>query len=228
VTVLPFNVRFDAAARFFAAKVPLSKGEFDRLADWAKIRAFTAAKVATANALQGVMDAVQDAIDEGLTFADFYEILDDVLEVNVSPAYAELVMRNNVQSAYGSGRWEEQRAQREDFPYLRLHEIIDGRERPTHHEENGTVKPIGDPYWKTHYPPWGFNCRGHAESLTEEEARVIGVAPTNILDGGESEDGFTSPGASDMYDPDLSTLDPTILMSVQRALREFNPSVVGD
>jgi SPP1 gp7 family putative phage head morphogenesis protein len=228
VTVLPFNVRFEAAARFFAAKVPLPRAEFDRLADWAKIRAFTAAKVTAARALQGVIDAVQDAIDEGLTFGDFYELLDDVLDVNVSRSYAELVLRNNTQSAYGSGRWDEQRAQRDDFPYLLLDEVDDERTRVGHAAQDGTVKPIGDPYWRTHYPPWGHNCRGHAASLTEGEAREIGISPTNILDASENEEGFTSPGASDMYNPDVSTLEPTIRACVRRALRDFNPNAVAD
>lgn len=228
MTVLPFNVRFDAAARYFAAKVPLPKVEFDKLADWAKIRAFTAAKVTAVRALQGLMDSVQDAIDDGLTFGDFYEVFDEVLDVKVSRAYAELVLRNNTQSAYGSGRLDEQRAQRDDFPYLLLDEVDDARTRPAHHIEDGTVKPIGDPYWRTHYPPWGHNCRGHAAALTEAEAREIGISPTNILDGGENEGGFTSPGVSDVYHPDLRTLDPTIRASVQLALRDFNPDAIDD
>lgn len=222
---LPFNVTFQEAVKFFRAKVPLTREEFNRLADWAKLRAFTAATVTKANALQRMQNAIRAAIEEGLTFDDFKAVVDDVVDVALAPHHAELVFRNNTQSAYGSGRLEQQRTQRDDFPFLQLHEIDDDRTRESHRAANGTVRPLGDPYWRTHYPPWGHNCRGYCESLTESEARAIGVAPVNILDDSEGE-GFTSPGASDAFDPDLNNLDPA--SAGQREARASRVRSSGD
>lgn len=229
MTALPFNIRFKAAAKFFAAKVPMTRAEFDLLSDWAKTRAFTVAGVTKARALQRVMGAVRTAIEDGLTLGDFNEILDEVLDVKLAPWHAELVLRNNVQGAYGTGRLKEQRSQREHFPYLQLHEVIDYRTRATHRAANGTIKPVGHDYWKTHYPPWGNNCRGHCESLTEEEVRELGgVTSTTIVEDMTNDERFTSPGASDGYDPDVSELDPPLRASLRRALMAFDPSKVRD
>lgn len=229
-TKLPFNVRFKEAARFFAAKVPLTRDEFDQLSDWAKTRAFTVATVTKAELLQDVQDAVGKAIDDGLTLADFRSILGDVMESRgwggLTPWHAETVFRTNIQSAYGIGRLQQQRDQRDDFPFLQYHAIHDSRTRPSHLALDGVVRPIGDPFWKKYYPPWAYNCRCDAESLTADEARAIGVAPVNIL--GEPEGDFTSPGASDEYDPDLSGLGAALRAKVQKMLDQFDPSSVTD
>lgn len=31
--------------------------------------------------------------------------------------------------------------------------------RDSHRALNGVIKPIGDPFWNTHMPPWDYNCR---------------------------------------------------------------------
>ncbi len=158
---LPFNVRFKAAADYFRSKIPLTRDEFDQLSDWAKTRAFTVATVAKAQILTDVMDAAQQAIDKGLTFADFQAILGDVMESRgwggLTPWHAETVFRTNTQSAYGAGRLQQQRTQREDFPFLQYHATHDGRTRAWHLALDKVVRAIGDQFWKKFYPPWEYN-----------------------------------------------------------------------
>jgi SPP1 gp7 family putative phage head morphogenesis protein len=225
---LPFNVPFTDAARHFAAKVPLPRAEFDLLSDWAKLRAFTVATVTKARVLNEIQGAVQMAIDDGLTMADFNLALDEILDVPLRPWHAETVFRTNIQSAYGCGRLQQQRAQKDDFPFLQLHEIDDTSTRRTHHAVDGTVQPVGSPWWRRWYPPSDYNCRGHAESLTADEARAIGVSPVNIIGDASADGDFAGPGASDAYVPNLSTLDPRLSDSVRRAIREFDPAAVDD
>jgi SPP1 gp7 family putative phage head morphogenesis protein len=225
---LPFNVRFEGAARYFAAKVPMTRPEFDKLADWAKVRAFTVAHVTKARALQGVMDAVQAAVDDGLTMGDFNKVLDDVVGVKLAPWHAETVFRTNTQMAYGVGRLQQQRAQRDDFPYIQIHEVMDDRTRESHRPRNGVVLALSDARVRRWYPPSDYNCRGYADSLSDEEARAIGISPTQVVGTNGDDNGFAGPGVGEDFDPDLSTLDPTLRASVRKALRDFSPSSVDD
>ena len=36
---------------------------------------------------------------------------------------------------------------------------MDGRERPEHHDWDGTLLPVDDPWWDTHYGPCDWECR---------------------------------------------------------------------
>jgi SPP1 gp7 family putative phage head morphogenesis protein len=229
---LPFNLPFKAAAKHFAKKVPLTREQFDLLAAWAKTRAFTVATVTKARVLEDLHDGLQKALEQGLTFGDFNELLDDVMGARgwagVKPWHAENVFRTNLQSAYGAGRWKQQQAQRDDFPFLQLHEVDDDRTRDSHHAVDGTVKPVGDRWWLTHYPPWAFMCRGSVESLTEDEARAIGISPVNMFEPGPADDDFTSPAASDLYEPNYSKIDPRVRSKVRSAIEAFDPDDVDD
>lgn len=228
---LPFDLTFEEAAKLFHTRVPLTREQFDLLVDWVKTRAFTVATVTSGDVLQGIMDGVQQAIDDGLTLADFRSVLDDLMDANgwsgLTPWHAETVFRTNTQAAYGAGRWDQQQAQREDFPALEYHAILDDRTRATHRELDGTVHAIGDPFWQTRYPPWDYNCRCHAEALSIDEASAIGIEPVNILDDTQSD--FTSPAAaaSDAYAPDLSRFSPALRAEIEQSIASFNPSTVA-
>jgi len=73
--------------------------------------------------------------------------------------------------------------------------------RHTHREMQGIIRPIDDPYWLTHWPPNGINCRCHVQLLTERDLRRYRFA-------------VTPDGDARLQVPD----DPG---------RGFNPGVVG-
>jgi SPP1 gp7 family putative phage head morphogenesis protein len=226
---LPFNVPFDEASAFFADKMAMSPEEFAALEDWAKLRAFTVATVTKAEILQDLLDAVQVAIDNGLTLADFRSALDDIMETRgwegITPWHAETVFRTNIQSAYGAGRLSQQRAAAVDFPFLMYVTVRDDRVREEHAALDGVVRAINDPFWSVYYPPWDYNCRCDAEALSTEEADATGPGP----EVGDMEDsGFSSPGAGYDYAPDLSELDPDLRRSVQDDISAFDPSKIDD
>lgn len=91
------------------------------------------------------------------------------------------------------------------------------------------VLALSDARVKGWYPPSAFNCPGHAESLTESEARAIGISPIRIVDA-EDESTFTGPGYGD--EPNLRGmlrgLDPTLSARVRKAIAEFDPAAVED
>ncbi len=231
IVKLPFNVPFAEASDYFGNKLPLTADEVAAIGDWSKALGFTVATVTKANVLQGILDAAQSAIDDGLTFADFSDSLRDIMDVQgwtgLTPWHAETVFRTNTQSSYGRGRWNQQYAQRGDFPFLQY--ITGSRPRLTHAALNGTVFAISDPRARTYYPPWAPNCNCAMESLTTEEAQGVGIEPVNVLDdGGGDPSGFVSPAKSDTYDPDLSALDPALRAKVEQMLARFNQSSIED
>lgn len=225
---LPFDVPFAEASKALAAKLPLTADEVAAIGDWSKSLGFTVATVTKANVIQGILDATQAAVDEGLTFADFSDSLRDVMSTQgwtgTTPWHMETVFRTNTQSAYGRGRWDQQLVQRDDFPFLQY--ITGSRPRPTHAALNLLVFAIGDPFVRTHYPPWEMNCNCAMESLSREEAEAIGTQPVNILDESGSDSGFVSPANTDTYHPDLSGLDPALRAKVEQMLASFDPASV--
>lgn len=37
--------------------------------------------------------------------------------------------------------------------------------RDSHRDLNGVIKPIGDPFWASHMPPWDYNCRCSVQAV---------------------------------------------------------------
>lgn len=73
---------------------------------------------------------------------------------------------NAVNSGLASKRWDEFQQTADLFPNLEYRTAGDGQVRPSHAELNGIIKPIGDPWWDTYYPPndWGCRCRARPTS----------------------------------------------------------------
>ena len=88
---------------------------------------------------------------------------------------AELVLRQNTFQAYAVARYKDQQDVKAAFPYLMYLTCGDENVRDEHAELDGKILPIDDPFWVTHYPPWDFGCRCLVESISEEEAKELGV-----------------------------------------------------
>jgi len=51
--------------------------------------------------------------------------------------------------------------------------INDSRVRPSHLAQDGTIRPVHDPFWKAgHTPPRGYRCRCNLITLTEARAQA--------------------------------------------------------
>ncbi|WP_175404756.1 phage minor head protein, partial [Endozoicomonas atrinae] len=79
------------------------------------------------------------------------------------------IFRTNLQSAYAVGQWQSIQANSQAAPFLMYDAVEDHRTRPEHQQWNGTARPLDDPFWQTHYPPNGWNCRCGVIQLTKEE-----------------------------------------------------------
>lgn len=160
--------------------------------------AFTVAKMLDVDLLSDVRDAVDAAIANGETLGEFSkklqpelakkgwwgrgELLDPldgvVKEVQLgSPRRLQTIFRVNMQMAYAAAdriRYEETK---ESAPYLMYDAVDDNRVRPQHRAWDGTVLPGDDPWWHSHNPPNGYNCRCGTIQLSTDDLRAMGKEP---------------------------------------------------
>lgn len=214
--------RFDEAVRAFRKRVPMTDEEFDKLSAEERARAFTVANVAQADVVQEVFDALDSAVENGTTLADFKdqvgEQLSEAWEGEDSPRM-EAIFRTNVMGAYGAGADEilSSPETKEARPYCRQDGIEDDRLCPICEPLVGVALPADDPYWASHVAPFHVNCRCPPRTpLTEDEAQEEGVdveAPE-----AEAADGFGSPEKFDDWEPDTSDYDEHIAAELDRKL----------
>lgn len=166
---LPKNIElkplpFDEAIEAFKGQVPLTPDEFYALADEARALGFTVARVMQMDVLVDIHGAVDKAIKEGETLADFRNRMDEIFETRgwtappeFTPWRIETIFRTNVQTAYSTGRYKQMVDQKEHFPFWEYDAVNDARTRPEHAALDGKVFPADHPFWDTWYPPNGYN-----------------------------------------------------------------------
>jgi SPP1 gp7 family putative phage head morphogenesis protein len=186
------DVKPEEAIKFFERKSELLRESFDWREVWQEehARQFTVAKSAGRGVLEDIFSATQDAIQNGTTFAEFQKRLTPVLQakgwwggaqdidpvtgeaVNVqlgSPRRLRIIYDTNVRMAFAAGRWERIDRTKALRPFLMYDAVNDARTRPQHRAWDNTVLPIDDPWWKTHYPPNGWNCRCSVVTLSQRQ-----------------------------------------------------------
>lgn len=176
---LPIGPPADAVAAL------VSKG-YEIAFDWREVwqeenaKAFTVAKAMSRDLLEDIREAVTKALDEGLTLQQFQKELRprlvargwwgralmtdpaDGVEKVVrlgSPARLRTIYQTNLRVSYMAGRWARLERTKSAFPFLRYIAVKDARVRPEHASWDGTILPVDHPWWETHYPPNGWNCR---------------------------------------------------------------------
>lgn len=160
-------------------------------------RAFTVAKSAGFDVLGDIGDAVDQAISEGQTFDQFKDDLIPVLQqkgwwgqqpafdpsTGLSPVSQlgslrrlQIIYDTNMRMSFAAGAWMRAERTAADRPFLMYAAVHDDRTRPEHRAWDGTILPIDHPWWDTHYPPNGWNCRCSAITLSPAQAARYGGA----------------------------------------------------
>ncbi|WP_421793449.1 phage minor head protein [Hydrocarboniphaga effusa] len=86
------------------------------------------------------------------------------------------IFRTNMQTAYANGAWAQIRDNAKSAPYLMYNAVDDNRTRPEHRAWNGTVLPIDSPWWASHTPPCGYNCRCSVIQMSGRDLKRYGVS----------------------------------------------------
>lgn len=175
--------------------------------------AFQVAKMLNVDLLRDVRAAVDKALAEGQTFEQFREGIEGRLvqagwwgradmkdpltgeTVNVqlgSPRRLRTIFRTNLQTAYAAGHWQQIQDNKADAPLLMYDAVDDQATRDEHKAWDGTILPADDPWWQTHMPPNGWNCRCGVIQLSLGQGADMGYEPTDRAPAGGTRD-YTNP-----------------------------------
>ncbi|MBI4799681.1 MAG: DUF935 family protein [Desulfarculus sp.] len=166
------------ALDFFGRRAPVSPEIFAALSEDARQMAFTVAGIYREDVLSELYRAVDQALRDGSTLADFQARAGDIFAARglagPKPWHLETVFRGQLQSAYSAGRYQQMAAVAGSRPYWRYQAVMDAATRPVHAAQHGKVYQAGHPFWARWYPPNGFNCRCDVQSLSEGEVQARG------------------------------------------------------
>jgi SPP1 gp7 family putative phage head morphogenesis protein len=178
---------FKEAEDFLREKVRLPTRTWTDISHGMHARAFVVAGAVEAGILEDLHQAVIKAVEGGLTRQQFRAQFDEILAGRGWPfnrpdskGYrdwrAGVIYDTNLRMAYQSGHWEQMQKTADSRPYLEYSAVLDGKTRPLHREWHGTILPIDHPWWKTHYPPNGWNCRCTVVSRSAADLKRLGKA----------------------------------------------------
>lgn len=125
---------------------------------------------ASLDQLQAVLDSLEEAMKQGKTFREWQKDV-RVQDLGLPKHRLDNIFRTNIQAAYNRGHWEKFVENQKIRPYLMYDAINDSRVRPSHLAMDGIIRPVGDSFWATHYPPNGYRCRCRCISLSERQAQ---------------------------------------------------------
>jgi SPP1 gp7 family putative phage head morphogenesis protein len=152
--------------------------------------AFTVAKSAGFDVLADINAALDQALANGETLQEFTDKLMPVLidkgwwgrgpaldpQSGLHPVSQlgsarrlEIIYDTNMRVSFSAGNWASIQRNKIERPYLMYSAVHDLRTRLQHRLWDGTVLPADDPWWDTHYPPNGWNCRCHVISLSQRQ-----------------------------------------------------------
>ncbi|MCY4395882.1 MAG: phage minor head protein [Rhodospirillaceae bacterium] len=169
------------------------------------LRSFTVAKAMRLDVLQDIRSAVDSALAEGRSFAQFHKELEPLLRekdwwgrgARLDPKTGKIetaqlgsarrlriIYDTNLRMAHAKGRWERIERTAEARPWLRYVAVQDARTRPEHMAWHGTVLPWDHPFWETHYPPCGWRCRCVVVQLSDDDLEAFGFTPSGTPPAG--------------------------------------------
>lgn len=194
-----FDVPPTEALGYFRSKGLLPSFSYADTIGRVNDQAFTVAKMLDVDLLAQVRDSLDSALSNGTTFKEWRRELEPVLkaagwwgkasmpdpitgqivEAQLGSAWRlETIFRTNLQTAYAAGQWREIQAQADLAPFLMYDAVDDFRTREQHRAWDGKVLPVTSPWWRTHYPPNGWNCRCGVIQLDADQLASMGITPS--------------------------------------------------
>ncbi|RJG46450.1 phage minor head protein [Mesorhizobium sp. DCY119] len=177
------NVRFEEAITFLRRRLELPADRWAELVRQIDEAATDRSAGMTDALLTDILAEVLRAIEDGTGLGGFLDGWDTAIRrhgwEDGSDGYrAGLTFRIMTAQAYAAGRWQQIQRLKRVRPYLRyVHvdpELTQRYSRHEHAEWHGVILPVDHPWWITHYPPNGWNCRCYVQSLSERDLARYG------------------------------------------------------
>ncbi len=153
--------------------------------------AHTVAKTAGLNVLDDLRAAIRKAVVDRIPFEQFRDELIPILKKKGwwgekklrdektgelvkaqlgSPRRLQIMYWANVHSAHAAGEWQRVERNKQFLPYLTYVASVSERKRPLHLSWVGITLPVDDAWWRSHYPPNGWNCKCSVRQIGDREA----------------------------------------------------------
>ena len=191
-----YNMEPEEIVKYFDSKGLKTSYNWREVWQEAHAKAFTVAKMTDTALLKDTQTMLKTALKEGWSEGKFKKNASELFEKRGWVGFKEVtnprtgkketvelgtprrivnIFRTNMRTAYAAGRYKEQLEDVDIAPYLQYVCVLDERTRPEHRAMHGKVFRYDDPFWSVFYPPNGWGCRCHVESLTEEDIKSGGV-----------------------------------------------------
>jgi SPP1 gp7 family putative phage head morphogenesis protein len=217
--------RFEEAIEKFRDRVPMKRGEWEKLEEGQKEHAFFVSEVSLAELVNEAYEAVGKALEEGTGLAEFKATAGASLIEHwggEKPGRLETILRTNVMTAYSGGRHAVMSApaMKKARPFRRFDGIDDDRQTEICASLDGKVYAADDPIWLSRTPPLHFNCRSILTPLSETEAAEEDVE--DELPPSAPQAGFGSPPALDGpdWEPDVTKYPEEIQAELAARLKK--------
>jgi hypothetical protein len=165
------SLPFSEQIAFFKDKLDLPTRTWKDLLGAAHDRAFVVAGAMKADLLADLHEAVLKGIEQGTTLEEFRKDFKSIVAKRGWTGWkgegtpegvawrTQTIYGTNLRTSYQAGRHAQAQdiAQRRPFwRYVHNATVMDPR--PEHIAWNGKILRADDPWWKTHWPPNGWNC----------------------------------------------------------------------
>jgi len=209
---------YEEAVEFFRDKIPMTSAEYEALVaevgEYADSLAFTVSRIASADLLQDLHGEVLKFIEEGKTFFDFRDGIDEIMArrgwKGMAPYRLDNIFRTNIQTAYNAGRHKQKKAIADRRPYWEYDAVNDTHTRKSHLAHDGKIYRHDHSFWDTWYPPNGYRCRCRVNSLSAKEMKEEGLKEEMQETGLQPDPGFGHNPAEQRWRPDPEKYDPRL------------------
>lgn len=176
ITVLGEGTDPKEAIEYWKSRIPISNKDLETLSKEVKERVFYVAGLAKLDQVNLIHNKLLEALENGTTLETFKtEIAEVIKKQGWDKHRIETIFQTNMQTAYQAGRWKSMQRTKKYLPYLQYSSVLDNRTRPQHSVLHGIVFPADNPFWDSHYPPNGFNCRCTVIPLSEYQVKKEGL-----------------------------------------------------
>ncbi|MDD6485878.1 MAG: minor capsid protein [Spirochaetales bacterium] len=165
----------------------MTKAEWAALEKKLRFRAFTVAKLGTAEEIDKAKQVLIKSLENGESYAESWEALKQKVNTNalgIKPGYWETVFRTNTQSAYMAGKL--QKYEGTGAVAYQLLVIEDERtSKICRHllveSGYGAILPVGHRFWQKYgFPPYHFNCRTSVNPIYSSQVAKTGYIVEDI------------------------------------------------
>jgi|UPI00035FDF65 hypothetical protein len=172
------SLPFDAQIAFFRNKLAMPSTAWSDVWQGNHDHAFVVAGAMKMALVEDLQAAVQQAIAEGTTIAEFRQRFDAAVAEH-GWSYkgnhgwrTRVIYETNMRTSHAAGRY----TQLQRMPYWQYHHAS-GVNNPRHQHLawSGIVLAKDDPFWQTHYPPNGWGCRCYVTGMSKARMQRKGL-----------------------------------------------------